>query len=94
MGDERRILIALGEPAVSGGVPTVILGMTDETWKDIDGGKAQDITLVPLGIYAQLLIMRGKDHDDIKRQLRDAAASLDIPEGDPADLSIPTPRRH
>lgn len=93
MSNERRILIAMGEPAVPGGPPTVILGLTDETWKDLDGGRAQDITLIPLGVYAQMLIMRGKDHDDIKRQLRAAAASLDIPEGDLADLSIPEPKR-
>lgn len=94
MSDERRILVAFGEPAVSGGVPTVILGMTDESWADLEGGKAQDITLVPLGVYAQLLIMRGKDHADVIRQLRETAAALDIPEHDLADLSVPKPRNH
>jgi hypothetical protein len=94
MSEERRILIAIGEPNAPGGVPTVILGMTDASWADIDGGKAQDITLVPLGIPAQLLIMRGKDHADVARQLREAAAALDIPEGDLADLSVPKPRSH
>jgi hypothetical protein len=93
MSEEHRILVALGEPAVLGGVPTVILGLTDESWSDIDGGKAQDITLVPLGIYAQLLIMRGKDHADVIRQLRETAKALDIPEGDLADLSVPKSKR-
>jgi hypothetical protein len=94
MNSEKRILIAVGMPSAPDGPPTVILGMTDESWADLEGGKAQDITLIPLGIPVQLLIMRGKDHADIQQQLREAAASLTIPEGDPADLSIPTPRTH
>lgn len=94
MKHDSRILIAVGVGNNPGDPPTVILGLTDESWKDLEGGKAQDITLIPLGVPAQLLIMRGKDHDDIKQQLREAAAALDIPEGDPADLSIPEPRRH
>lgn len=91
MKNDPRILVAMGLGA-NGEPPTVILGMTDATWADIEGGKAQDIDLVPLGIRAQLLIMRGTDHDDIKRRLQDAAGELQMPVGGLADLSVASPK--
>lgn len=92
MADDARILVAMGTAIEMGDAPTVILGMTEATWADIAGGKAQDIDLRKVGIPAMLLVMRGKDHDDIKRQLRDAALSLHIPTDGLADLSVPKPK--
>lgn len=92
--NDPRILVALGTGLDVGDAPTVILGLTDATWADIDNGKAQDIDLRKLGIPAILLVMRGKDHNDIKLQLAKAAKALDIPDGGLADLSIPKPKRN
>lgn len=94
MSDDPRILVALGTGIDVGDAPTVILGMTTATWADLDGGKAQDIDLRKLGIPAVLLIMRGADHDDIARQLSEAAAALQLPIGGMADLSVPVPKRN
>lgn len=91
---DPRILIAVGSGIDIGDAPTVILGLTDATWADIDNGNAQDIDLRKLGIPATLLIMRGKDHNDIKLQLAKAAKALDIPDGGLADLSVPEPKRN
>jgi hypothetical protein len=88
---DPRILVALGT-GDPGEVPTVILGVTDATWADLDGGKAQDIDLEKLGIPAKLLVMRGKDHEDVVRQLAAVARELDLPTGRLADLSIPKPK--
>jgi hypothetical protein len=83
--DEKRILVAMGEGSEA---PVVILGMTDASWDDIENGKSQDIDLRPLGIQAILLVMRGTDHDDIRRQLM--AVSAGVYEGaELADLSVP-----
>lgn len=90
---DPRVLVAMGEGLNLGDPPTVILGLTDATWADIDNGKAQDIDLRPLGIAAVVLVMRGKDHNDIKKQLLVAARELHVPAGDLADLSVPKPRR-
>jgi hypothetical protein len=84
---DPRILVALGT-GDEGEVPTVILGLTNATWADLDGGKAQDIDLEKLGIPAKLLIMRGEDHDDIVRQLEQFAKACTRPDR-LADLSIP-----
>jgi hypothetical protein len=92
MSEDPRILVALGTGIDIGDAPTVILGLTDATWTDIDNGRAQDIDLRSLGIPAVLMIMRGKDHNDIKLQLAKAARALKIPDGGLADLSVPTPR--
>jgi hypothetical protein len=92
--NDPRILIALGSGAAIGDTPTVILGLTDASWADIDNGRAQDIDLRKLGIPATLLIMRGKDHNDIKLQLAKAAKALEIPDGGLADLSVPSPKRN
>jgi hypothetical protein len=89
---DLRILVALGT-GVHGEVPTVILGLTDATWADLDGGKAQGIDLEKLGIPAKLLIMRGEDHDDIIRQLEQFAKACTRPDR-LADLSIPKPKGH
>lgn len=94
MSDDPRILIALGTGIEIGDAPTVILGMTDATWADLDNGKAQDIDLRKIGIPATMLIMRGKDHNDIKLQLAKAAKALEIPDGGLADLSVPKPKRN
>lgn len=91
---DPRILVAVGTGIDIGDAPTVILGMTDATWADLDGGKAQDIDLRKIGIPAKLLIMRGKDQNDIKLQLAKAAKTLQIPDGGLADLSVPKPRRN
>jgi len=91
---DPRILVALGSGLDVGDAPTVILGLTDATWADIDNGKAQDVDLRKLGIPAKLLIMRGTDHNDIKKQLLVAARELSIPAGDLADLSVPKPREN
>jgi hypothetical protein len=93
MSVDPRILVAVGtgEP---GEPPTIILGMTDATWADLIGGKAQDIDLQKLGVPAILLVMRGTDHDDITRQLQSAAAALHMPTGGLADLSFPKPKGH
>lgn len=91
---DPRILVALGTGMDIGDAPTVILGLTDATWADIDNGKAQDIDLRPLGIPAMLLVMRGTDHNDIKKQLLVVARELQIPAGDLADLSVPAPKRN
>jgi hypothetical protein len=93
-GGDSRILVALGTGVDIGDVSTVILGLTDATWADIADGKAQDIDLTKIGIPAQLLVMRGKDHNDIKLQLARAAKKLEIPDGGLADLSVPTPKRN
>lgn len=94
MNDDPRILVAVGSGVDIGAPPTVILGLTDATWADIANGRAQDIDLRKLGIPAQLLIMRGKDHNDIKLQLAKVAKALDIPDGGLADLSVPKPTRN
>lgn len=94
MAGDPRILVAIGTGIDVGDVTTVILGLTDATWADIAGGKAQDIDLTQLGIPAQLLVMRGKDHNDIKLQLARAAKALQIPDGGLADLSIPKPSKN
>lgn len=91
---DPRILVAMGTGFNPGDAPTVILGLTEATWADIANGKAQDIDLRSLGIPAMLLIMRGKDHNDIKLQLAKAAKALEIPDGGLADLSIPKPKRN
>lgn len=89
MTADSRILVAVGSGSTAGDPPTVILGLTEATWDDIAGGKAQDIDLRKIGIPATLLIMRGKDHNDIKLQLAKAAKALDLPDGGLADLSVP-----
>lgn len=94
MNNDPRILVAVGSGIDVGDPPTVILGLTDATWADIDNGKAQDIDLRKLGIPATLLVMRGKDHNDIKLQLAKAAKALEIPDGGLADLSVPVPKRN
>lgn len=94
MRTDPRILVALGTGYNIDDAPTVILGLTDATWADIDNGRAQDIDLRKLGIPATLLIMRGKDHNDIQLQLAKVAKALDIPDGGLADLSIPAPKRN
>ena len=91
---DTRILVAVSTGMAIGGAPTVILGLTDATWNDIANGKAQDIDLRKLGIPATLLVMRGKDHNDIKLQLARAAKALDMPDGGLADLSIPKPTKN
>lgn len=91
---DPRILVAVGTSIDIGDAPTVILGLTDATWADIDNGKAQDIDLRKIGIPATLLVMRGKDHNDIKLQLAKAAKALEIPDGGLADLSVPAPKRN
>jgi hypothetical protein len=91
---DPRILVAVGTGIDIGDAPTVILGLTDATWADIDNGKAQDIDLRGLGIPAKLLVMRGTDHNDIKLQLARAAKALEIPDGGLADLSVPKPQRN
>lgn len=91
---DPRILVALGTGIDIGDAPTVILGLTEATWSDIAGGRAQDVDLRRLGIPAKLLIMRGKDHNDIKLQLAKAAKALDMPDGGLADLSVPKPTRN
>ena len=92
MKKEPRMLIAVGEPVDPNGVKVVILGMTEATWEDIDGGKGQDVDLRPLGIPATLLLVRGKDHDDIKLRLLQVAQELDVPSSPLADLSVPPPK--
>jgi hypothetical protein len=87
---DPRILVALGT-GEDGEVPTVILGVTNATWDDLDDGKAQDIDLEKMGIPAKLLIMRGTDHEDIVRRLSAAVAELSMPDR-LADLSIPKPK--
>lgn len=94
MTHDPRILIAVGTGLDIGDAPTVILGLTDATWADLANGKAQDIDLRKLGIPATLLVMRGKDHNDIKLQLAKAAKGLDMPDGGLADLSVPAPKRN
>lgn len=94
MSGDPRILVALGTGVDIGSAPTVILGLTEATWADIADGRAQDIDLRKLGIPATLLIMRGKDHNDIKLQLAKAAKALEIPDGGLADLSVPAPKRN
>jgi hypothetical protein len=89
MTSDPRILVALGDGAAVG-VPVVFLGMTEATWADIADDKAQDIDLRPLGIPAVLLVMRGRDHEDIKRQLMAATAGV-YQGASLADLSVPKP---
>lgn len=89
---DPRILVAMGTGLNVGDAPTVILGLTDATWADIDNGRMQDIDLRSIGIPAVVLVMRGKDHNDIKLQLAKAAKALEIPDGGLADLSVPKPR--
>lgn len=89
---DPRILVAMGTGVDIGQPPTVILGLTDATWNDLNGGRMQDIDLRSIGIPAVVLVMRGKDHNDIKLQLARAAKALEIPDGGLADLSVPKPR--
>lgn len=90
--DERRILVAMGVGHNPGDVSTIILGVSETSFAEMQQGIAKDINLVPLGIAAQILVMGGKDHDDIKRRLSEAAAKLEVPIGGLADLSVPKPR--
>lgn len=89
---DPRILVAIGQGVDIGDVQTVILGLSEATWADLENGNAQDIDLRKLGIPATVLVMRGTDHEDIKRQLQEAAKDLQVPIGGLADLSIQKPR--
>jgi hypothetical protein len=92
--ENPRILVASVKGLDIGDAPIVILGITDATWADLAGDKAQDIDLRKIGIPAKVLVMRGVDQDDIVRQLREATAGVEMPEGGLADLSIPDPTRN
>lgn len=88
---ESRILVALGVGHNPGDVPTVILGISEKCWKEMGDSLAKDVNLVPVGIAAQVLLIRGLDHEDIERQLRSAAGQLQVPIGGMQDLAVHKP---
>jgi hypothetical protein len=87
-GDERLVVVAMGEPVAPGGLPTVILGMPTAAWAHMASGLTHTFDLTSIGVRTQLIIFRGYDRAAVMRQLGRAAESLGAPL---ADLGIKEP---
>jgi hypothetical protein len=70
-------VFAVGEPVSKLDPPTVIIGIPDTAWLKLKAGECVDFDLRTGGVFANLIIFRGKDGADIADILGKSQGALD-----------------
>jgi len=76
---EEQVVFVLGSPDRPGGPPTLIFGIPEAAWNYMQDGLCHDFDFSAIGVPLQALIFRGKDHDDIMRQIQEISAKTGVP---------------
>ena len=74
---DKQAVLAIGQPLAPNDPPTVIVGLPDSVWLKFQSGQTVDFDLRSAGVFANLIIVRGKDGADIARLLGESQAALD-----------------
>lgn len=86
---DQQATLALGQPLTAFDPPTVIVGIPDTAWQAREDGETMTFDLRPAGVFAQLLIFRGKDGAEVATALQKSQELLDSA----ADVGIKDPTK-
>lgn len=73
---DKQATLAIGEPMIPGGPPTVIVGMPDTAWLALKTGETCHFDLSHAGVRAQLVIFRAKDGAEVAEILGQTQEAL------------------
>jgi hypothetical protein len=71
--EDKKVVVGLGGSDRSGDIPTIVLGMPEASWPEMEGGKTHSFDLSKIGIPVRIIMFRGKDHEDVAKTMMDAA---------------------
>lgn len=74
---DSQATLAIGTPAGTLDPPTVIVGIPDTAWQARKNGETMTFDLRAAGVFAQLVIFRGKDGADVAKLLGQSQALID-----------------
>jgi hypothetical protein len=74
---DKQAALAIGQPLTPSDPPTLIVGIPDTAWACRKDGETMTFDLRAAGVFAQLVIFRGKDGAEIADLLAQSQSLLD-----------------
>jgi hypothetical protein len=74
---DSKATLAVGKSLAPLEPPTVIVGIPDTLWRERKNGETITFDLRYAGLFAQLVIFRGKDGADVAQLLGEAQSMID-----------------